>query len=377
MERFRLTEQEFARIIAANGGRLYRVGGCVRDALRGMQPQDRDYCVTGMVKKQFKTLFPAAAEYGKSFPVFCLWLENEKCEVAFARTERKVGSGYKGFKIQSNPKVTIEEDLLRRDTTVNSIAVDCLTGEMIDPFGGLQDLQNGILRATSRHFSDDPIRSLRLAGQSARLGFTVDPCTLPLARATAGELANEPVERIVAELRKVLTEAQEPSKFFKVLAAAGLLKATFFEVAELATDDFQSSMEDLDKVAAITPEPKIRFAVLGLHLTGESLEDWNQRMTLPGDWLAAAVTVGKMRALLRQTVPENIVAAVQALSRGVLGLEEFNRIAGAVALPIPDLRPIKARMDEAAETVIPEELTGRARGEWLRKRQVEAVAGVL
>ncbi|CUH96570.1 hypothetical protein P22_2660 [Propionispora sp. 2/2-37] len=376
MEKPWLTEQEFARMIAANGGRLYRVGGCVRDALRGMKPKDRDYCVTGMVKKQFKMLFPAAEEYGKAFPVFCLWLENEKCEVAFARTERKVGSGYKGFKIQSNPNVTIEEDLLRRDTTVNSIAVDCLTGEVIDPFGGIQDLQSGILRATSRHFSDDPIRSLRLAGQSARLGFSVDPCTLRLARATAGELANEPVARMMAELRKVLMEAQEPSAFFKVLAAAGLLQATFVEVAELPVVEFQSSMEDLDKVAATMPEAKSRFAVLGLHLIRESLERWNQRMTLPGDWLAAAVAVGKMRALLKQAAPENIVDAVHALSRGALRLDEFNRIARAVSLPIPDLHLIKARMD-AATGVMPAGLKGSERGAWLRRQQIEAVAGLV
>ena len=148
-----LTERAFAEIIAENGGRVFRVGGCVRDWFMGIIPKDIDFCVVGMVKKNFKAIFPDAQEYGKSFPVFRLLIDGIKCEVAFARTERKVGRGYKGFKISSNPKATIEEDLFRRDTTVNSIAMDSLTGEIIDPFHGREDIKNGILRATSKHFS--------------------------------------------------------------------------------------------------------------------------------------------------------------------------------------------------------------------------------
>lgn len=136
-----------------------------------------------MVKKNFKLLFPDAQEWGKSFPVFRLLIDGRRCEVAFARTEpQKVSSGYKGFKVASNPKITIQEDLFRRDTTVNSIAIDSLTGEIIDPFHGIRDIENKILRATGRHFGDDPIRALRLAGQAARFGFEIDSDTVTLAK---------------------------------------------------------------------------------------------------------------------------------------------------------------------------------------------------
>ena len=203
-----VTERSFAETIAANGGRVYRVGGCVRDQFMGVLPKDIDFSIVGMVKKNFKLLFPDAEEYGKSFPVFRLFIDGVKCELAFARTERKVSSGYKGFKISSKPKITIQEDLSRRDTTVNSIAMDCLTGEIIDPFGGIEDIRTKILRATSEHFVDDPMRALRLAGQSARLGFKIDDGTLTLASLLANELGDEPPERMLIELTKVLSQAQ-------------------------------------------------------------------------------------------------------------------------------------------------------------------------
>jgi tRNA nucleotidyltransferase (CCA-adding enzyme) len=202
-----LTEKGFAEIIAKNGGRVFRVGGCVRDSLMGLTPKDIDFSIVGMVKKNFKILFPEAEECGKSFSVFRLAIDGIKREVAFARTERKVGSGYKGIKVSTKPKITIEEDLFRRDTTVNSIALDSLTGEIIDPFHGRKDIEAKVLRATSQHFSNDPMRAVRLTGQSARFGFAIDRDTLPLVIAAAEELAHEPVDRMLAELGKVLSEA--------------------------------------------------------------------------------------------------------------------------------------------------------------------------
>jgi tRNA nucleotidyltransferase (CCA-adding enzyme) len=370
-----LTERVFAETILASGGRLYRVGGCVLDMVRGITPKDIDFCVVGMVKKSFKVLFPDAEECGKYFPVFRLCIDGKRCEVAFARTERKVGSGHKGFKIQSNPKVTIQEDLFRRDTTVNSIAIDSLTGEIIDPLNGIQDIRNKILRATGRHFADDPIRALRLAGQSARLGFEIDADTLTLANAVADELGDEPAERVLAELARVLNEAPTPARFFKVLAQSNLLQIVFQEIADLSTENFDIAMSWLDSVAKATSSPKLRFATLGLVLNQESLSRLNSRMTLPGEWINAATVVGKTTVLLDLFNQERIVAAIDGLRRGSLTVEEFDIISQAVELNIPALSPFKALLS-LSQDVAPNELKGKDIGEWLRQKHIEAITKV-
>jgi tRNA nucleotidyltransferase (CCA-adding enzyme) len=370
-----LTERVFAETILASGGRLYRVGGCVLDMVRGITPKDVDFCVVGMVKKSFKVLFPDAEECGKYFPVFRLCIDGKRCEVAFARTERKVGSGHKGFKIQSNPKVTIQEDLFRRDTTVNSIAIDSLTGEIIDPLNGIQDIRNKILRATGRHFADDPIRALRLAGQSARLGFEIDADTLTLANAVADELGDEPAERVLAELARVLNEAPTPARFFKVLAQSNLLQIVFQEIADLSTENFDIAMSWLDSVAKATSSPKLRFATLGLVMNQESLSRWNSRMTLPSEWINAAAVVGKTTVLLEFFNQERIVAAIDGLRRGSLTVEEFDIISQAVELNIPALSPFKALLS-LSEDVAPNELKGKDIGEWLRQKHIEAITKV-
>lgn len=371
-----LSEREFAAAIAANGGRLFRVGGCVRDALMGRVPDALNFCVVGMVKKQFKTLFPTAEELGKGFPVFLLRVEGKVCKAAFARTERKIGSGHKGFKVQSNPKITVVEDLMRRDLTVNAIAVDCLTGEVIDPLHGLQDIHDRILRAVGSHFADDPIRGLRLAGDAARLTYAIEPHTLSLARSVAKELVNEPVERIAAELAGVLADAQEPARFFRVLRDADLLPCTFVELSALPEDEFELAMSKLDAVARVTREPKLRFAALGVVLDHGQLAQWNARMNLPGEWLDAAVTARRVLTLLIALSPTAIVDAITGLRRGSLSLEEFNLIATALAIIVPDLKRINAAMKIPSDEV-PETLAGKERGAWLRTKQIERVAKLL
>ncbi|HWR09359.1 polynucleotide adenylyltransferase [Sporomusa sp.] len=369
-----LTEQAFAETIAANGGRVFRVGGCVRDMFMGITPQDIDFCITGMVKKNFKTLFPEAEECSKAFPVFRLLIDGQRCEAAFARTERKVGSGHKGFKVASNPKITIEEDLLRRDTTVNAIAVDCLNNEVIDPFNGRRDIKDSILRATGKHFAEDPIRALRLAGQAARFGFEIESGTVALASTVAVELAAEPVERLLAELMKVLAVAQQPARFFKALAAAQLLPAAFSEISGLSQAEFDTAMANLDAVARVTPKPKLRFAALGLALDQDQLRRWNNRMTLPGDWLAAAVIAGNTAAFLAAPSPDRIVDAVNRLRRGALSIEEFDIIATAASLSLPELTPVMAVFALLPEDPVAKTLQGEKRGEWLRQKQIEAIA---
>jgi tRNA nucleotidyltransferase (CCA-adding enzyme) len=369
-----LTEKKFAEIIAENGGRVFRVGGCVRDSFMGAIPKDIDFSIVGMVKKNFKMIFPEAKECGKSFPVFHLTIDGIKREVAFARTEKKVGSGYKGFKVSAKPKITIEEDLFRRDTTINSIAQDSLTGEIIDPYYGREDIKAKILRATSQHFSDDPMRALRLAGQAARFGFTIDQNTLPLAMAAGEELAQEPAERMIAELGKVLTEAEEPGTFFKVLAELNLLEVTFREIGKLSPQEFERVVLGLNVVAKATENAKLRFAALGLVLDKENLVSWNTRMTLPGDWLDSAIAVREIIDFLEETTSDKIVDTINKLRRGSLTIEEFDIISKAVGLKIPTLVPLKAAMTLPQGEVVPKTLKGKEIGEWLRQKYVEAIS---
>lgn len=376
MEDMIITERLLAETIAANGGRLYRVGGCVRDELRGFSPKDIDFCVVGMVKKNFKLLFPAAKECGQYFPVFRLLVDGRMCEAAFARTERKAGAGYKGFKIATNPKITIEQDLFRRDTTANAIAVDCLTGAVIDPFGGIRDIGNRILRATGRHFADDPVRALRLAGQAARLTFDIDADTLLLAGSVAGELENEPPERAMVELTKVLTAAHAPARFFTVLLQSGLLPIVFKELADLPKEKFERAMAQLDAVSKVTISPKVRFAALGLELNQESLTRWNNRMTLPGEWLQAAAAAGKTMNRLEVLNPENIVASIDGLRRGVLSAAEFDLISQAVSIHVPPLSAFKTLLT-LTHGDAPAALKGKELGSWYRQKQIEAIANAL
>ena len=132
---------EIANKIKECGGKLYLVGGAVRDELLRKEAQDKDYCVVGLNSEQFKQLFPQANIRGKAFEVFDL----EGSEFAMARTETKIGKGHTEFKIETNPQITIEQDLARRDITINSIAQEVLTGKIIDPFNGINDIKNKII----------------------------------------------------------------------------------------------------------------------------------------------------------------------------------------------------------------------------------------
>ena len=165
---------QIAEIISKSGGRLYLVGGYVRDILLGLSSHDRDYCVTGLSQKLFESLFPEAISQGKSFPVYIL----NGCEFALARKEKKTGDKHSDFICDSSPNITIEEDLFRRDLTINSIAIDVLTGEYIDPFQGIEDIKNKLLRHTSSAFKEDPLRVYRVARFASQLNFQVASETL-------------------------------------------------------------------------------------------------------------------------------------------------------------------------------------------------------
>lgn len=212
---------------------IYLVGGAVRDQLLNRAVKDRDYLVVGATVEQMLSL--GFTQVGKDFPVFLH--PKTKQEYALARTERKQGQGYTGFSCYAEPDVTIEQDLLRRDLTVNAMAMTS-DGELIDPYHGLQDLKNRVLRHVSDAFVEDPLRVLRVARFAARYhsyGFTIAPETLELMTkiSKSGELSALSAERVWQEMQRSLNEddsvgadnKQHPEVFFQVLYQCQALKS--------------------------------------------------------------------------------------------------------------------------------------------------------
>ncbi len=212
--------------------RIYLVGGAVRDKLLGRNVADRDFVVVGARPKDM--LDAGYRPVGSDFPVFLHPQTGE--EYALARTERKSGRGYHGFTFHAEPTVTLEEDLARRDLTINAMAEDD-KGRLIDPHGGSADLQARLLRHVSPAFVEDPVRVLRVARFAARyaeLGFTVAPETMALMRQMTadGEIDHLVPERVWTETRKALAEPR-PSAFLRVLREAGALRVLFPEIDAL------------------------------------------------------------------------------------------------------------------------------------------------
>lgn len=207
----------------------FLVGGAVRDLLSGTTPADRDWVVVNATPAEMIAL--GYKQVGADFPVFLHPQTGE--EHALARTERKVGSGYRGFETSYSPDVTLEEDLIRRDFTINAMAMN-ENGQVIDPFGGRKDLENGLLRATSVAFEEDPLRVLRLARFVASKNFAIDNDTLEMSRRIAGryEFAELTAERVGLELLKALG-TDRPDLFFITLRQADALCIHFPEISDL------------------------------------------------------------------------------------------------------------------------------------------------
>ncbi len=209
---------------------FYVVGGAVRDALLGVHASDRDWVAVGATPEELLAL--GYKPVGKDFPVFIHPQTGE--EVALARTERKVGPGYHGFAFHAAPEVTLEEDLARRDLTINAIA-QAEDGTLIDPYGGRRDIEARVLRHVSQAFVEDPVRLLRLARLAARLvDFTVAPETMALLRrmVAAGEVDALVPERVWQELARGLMSAR-PSRMFTLLRECGALVRLLPEVDRL------------------------------------------------------------------------------------------------------------------------------------------------
>lgn len=211
---------------------IYLVGGAVRDALLNIPVKDRDWVVVGATPEQL--LEQGYQQVGADFPVFLHPDTHE--EHALARTERKSGKGYQGFDCRFSPDITLEEDLLRRDLTINAMAQND-TGDIADPYNGQQDLENRILRHVSPAFSEDPLRVLRVARFAARfadLDFTIADETMSLMQQMVkdGELNHLVAERVWQETQRALGE-KSPQVYFQVLRDCGALKVWFKEIDDL------------------------------------------------------------------------------------------------------------------------------------------------
>ncbi len=259
--------------------KIYKVGGCVRDHLLGLPIVDIDWVVTGTTVDNMRSA--GYQTVGKDFPVFLH--PKTKQEYALARSERKTAPGYHGFDFNTDPTITIEQDLLRRDLTINAIAED-EDGNLIDPYGGQADIEKRILRHVSDAFVEDPVRVLRVARFAARfnhLGFKLAPETIQLIReiGTSGELGTLVAERVWSEMSRALGESN-PSIFFKTLRECDVLASLFPEIDNLygvpqtakyhpEIDTGIHVMMALEKSAKLNFDNETRFAVL-MHDLGKA-----------------------------------------------------------------------------------------------------------
>lgn len=348
---------EIAKRIQDNGGILYLVGGAVRDEIIGITEHDEDYCVTGLSEEEFKKLFPNCHARGKSFKVFDI----DGREFALARMEYKKGRGHKDFDVVTNKNITIQEDLKRRDFTINSIAKNVLTGEIVDPFGGIEDIKNKVIRATSEAFVEDPLRAYRAARLACKLEFSIDCSTIELIKSIKSELSELSVERVFDEFRKALTY-RKPSVFFEVLKQTDIMDVHFIEIYNLIGveqpvkyhpegDAYNHTMLALDKCAQDTDDVKIRFATL-VHDLGKGVtppEEYphhinhdvngvrevinlSNRLKIPNEWCAYGKVAARehMRAgIFNKMTPNKQVTFIEQIYKTSIGLKGLEYVVEA------------------------------------------------
>ena len=263
----------------------YLVGGAVRDMILGREPKDRDYVVVGSTVQEM--LDAGFEQVGKDFPVF-LHPETRE-EYALARTEKSCGIRHTDFIVNFDPEVTLEQDLYRRDLTMNAVAYDMETGKFIDPYGGIEDIKNGVIRHVSEYFSDDPLRMLRAARFVAQYGFEIHKDTLTLIRAMVmqGKHLGLTIERVWGETLKAL-KTPKPSLYFNALSSMFVMYEYFPMVFDLhkvpqpaahhpEIDTYVHVMMTVDKAAQLSNgDPLVVWAAL-VHDLGKGVtpeEEW-------------------------------------------------------------------------------------------------------
>jgi tRNA nucleotidyltransferase/poly(A) polymerase len=245
---------------------IFLVGGAVRDQLLGLTPKDFDWVIVGATQLDVdKMLIEGYEQVGADFPVFLHPTSGE--EYALARVERKTGVGYTEFSVIADSSVTLKQDLIRRDFTINSMAKSS-NGTVIDPYGGIKDLQNKILRHTSEAFTEDPLRVLRLARFAARYdGFSIAPETIELCKlvCASGELNAISEHRIWVELQKGFSTGR-PDKFIEVLHLTGALSGSKVLSSALGTSVGMREIEICKALSIVMPSVQLAAGVAVLNL---------------------------------------------------------------------------------------------------------------
>jgi tRNA nucleotidyltransferase (CCA-adding enzyme) len=274
---------DLCQLIVDAGGTPFVVGGFVRDMLLGRQPKDVDVMVVGASNELCRLLHKHGELVGDSFPVWKIVTDHGDVEVALARTEQKTddGQGYKGFDCQTED-VTLEQDLQRRDLTINAMAMDPFTGKVFDPFRGARDLADGVLRPVGAHFGEDPLRVLRAARFAAQLGMVLSDELVEVAQVVLPELITLPGERLWGELEKAL-RTPKPSLFFEALDKLGALEVVLPEIDALQGrtqpekyhpegDAYVHTLEVVDRAAELGADDETMFAAL-THDLGKAVTD--------------------------------------------------------------------------------------------------------
>lgn len=325
--------------VLPTGAAVYVVGGAVRDALLGLKGADRDWVVVGARPEQL--IEAGFKPVGQDFPVFLHPQTRE--EYALARTERKTAPGYRGFVFHAAPDVSLEEDLERRDLTINAIA-QAADGRLIDPFGGQRDLANRIFRHVGPAFAEDPVRILRLARFAARFGdFQVDPETekLMATMVDAGEVDALVPERVWQELARGLMERQ-PSRLFEVLYRCGALARLLPELNRVWNDHTKRLID----AAASNDEPlDVRWALLTIDLTRtedfSGAESIAQRLRLPAELSALSALVARELGSVQRAFELPADALLDMINRcdGIRRPDRFLRMLKACSYADSSCRP--------------------------------------
>ena len=331
--------------------KIYTVGGAVRDEMLGLPVQDRDYVVVGatpeeMVKNGYRPV-------GRDFPVF-LHPETHE-EYALARTERKTAPGYHGFTFHAAPEVTLEEDLQRRDLTINAMARD-EAGRLIDPHHGAEDLSHGLLRHVSPAFMEDPVRILRVARFAARFGFSVAPETqaLMVQMVGAGEADALVPERVWQELAKGLLE-QTPSTMFAVLRDCGALARVLPQLDALYDEGrAEEALQALDAAAEQGASLDVRFAALARGLEPEAVEAFCAKIKAPAacrDLAVLAARHGNALADAASLDAEELLDLLEAADAWRRP-ERFTALVQAALAGEADAEPARQRLRRAHEATL-------------------------
>ena len=307
------------------GGQPYIVGGYVRDTLLGRDPKDVDILVVGLGVDALMDVLGNVDPIGNAFPVFLV----NGAEVALARTERKWGRGYHAFTHEIDG-VTLEQDLRRRDLTVNAMAMDPFTDTLIDPYGGAKDLADRVLRPVGPHFGEDPVRILRAARFAAQLDMTITDELVAAAQPAMAELIDEPGERLWGELEKAL-RTQRPSRFFEALDRLGALEIAFPEIHALQGriqpekhhpegDAYVHTLEVIDRARDLGADDETMFAALTHDLGKAVTPDDN----LPHHYNHEALGVPLVQQMCaRLRIPNTHRRVAVAASREHLNVHRF------------------------------------------------------